>query len=134
MQDERRRVLGPHLGHGHRQAARLGLLGLDVARLEPAADELGRTPKPLGVGGVEGDQSLGESELVHRRIEGPRSGGATAASCAQAGCYPSRLADLEEGLAPGACPSRARVKAPEPSSDSLQAGVGVLDPGSASSP
>ena len=70
VQDEGRRIGGADLGHRHRQAAGGDLLGVDVARLEPAADELRGTAEPLRGGGVERDQALGQGDFVHQGIVG----------------------------------------------------------------
>ena len=83
VEDDGRAVGGPDLGDRHRQVADADLARLDLARLEPALDEPGGEPDPLRLGGVVGDQLLGERLLVHRRSVGAGApcAGARSATC-----------------------------------------------------
>ena len=109
MQDERRRAGRADLGDRHGQAARLDLrVSMSRDSSQPPTNSAARR-SPSGVGGVEGDQALASRQLVHRR------------GLAEALSRLSRLGDLEERLGAVACPSRACVWAPVPSSASPSA-------------
>src|ERR1044072_7845344 len=64
-QDDRRRLLRPHLGPQHRQPPHLLMRSLDPPRLQPSLDEPSRFQHPFWLSGVVPDQPGGEGyELV----------------------------------------------------------------------
>jgi hypothetical protein len=65
VEDDRDALGRADRGGEHRQAV-VGLAAhLDVVRLEPSLDEAGRGPRPVELGGVVGDEALGEGAFLH---------------------------------------------------------------------
>ena len=65
VQHDQRAARPAGLGEDHGQAVVVDVAHGDVARLEPALDELGRRVQAVGARGVVGDQPLGECAFVH---------------------------------------------------------------------